>query len=100
MVKNVLIGKNVRSAGQRIAAGARFVELEFILNESRRVMVNPGLNRGTMRHAPDAGHSLLRRGPPDRRKARQGDQREASGNGQRHRIGGAFGNERHHQRRH
>jgi len=42
MVKNVLIGKSRRFARPRIAAGARFVELEFILNESRCVMVNRG----------------------------------------------------------
>jgi hypothetical protein len=42
MVKNVLIGKSRRFARPRIAAGARFIELEFILNESRCVMVNRG----------------------------------------------------------
>jgi hypothetical protein len=40
MVKNVLIGKSPRSGGAQARKRARFVGLEFILNEARGRMVN------------------------------------------------------------
>ena len=43
MVKIVLIGKNRDAHGPQTRVNARFVALEFILNELRRVMVNPAL---------------------------------------------------------
>ena len=44
MVKNVLIGKNRRRHRARWRKRRRFVELEFILYEMPRVMVNHGFH--------------------------------------------------------
>ena len=43
MVKIVLIGKNRGAHGPHAANRARFVALEFILNEPRGIMVNRAL---------------------------------------------------------
>jgi hypothetical protein len=51
MVKNVLIGKKLRSHCRRCPTRARFVGLEFILHELRGVMVNRRFPKSA--HDPD-----------------------------------------------